>query len=230
MKKKLLKGNPVLGFMKWRLMLKASLVTLIVLSIQLRAIAQAGTFSRSYTNASVEKVFKDLQQNSKYRFVYVSGDIKQLKSVNHKFENATIVQVVEFCLKDSGLGFEIDGNSIVIKPKAEDKKVIKPDKKEKIEISGKVLDKDGLSLPGATVLISETNEGVITDSQGKFTLNVPSEKTVLRISFVGFENQLVTVGSKRIFTITLKESTTQLDEVVVTGVFTRKAESFTGSV
>ncbi len=230
MKKKLLKGNPVLGFMKWRLMLKASLVTLIVLSIQLRAIAQAGTFSRSYTNASVEKVFKDLQQNSKYRFVYVSGDIKQLKSVNHKFENATIVQVVEFCLKDSGLGFEIDGNSIVIKPKAEDKKVIKPDKKEKIEISGKVLDKDGLSLPGATVLISETNEGVITDPQGKFTLNVPSEKTVLRISFVGFENQLVTVGSKRIFTITLKESTTQLDEVVVTGVFTRKAESFTGSV
>ena len=97
-------------------------------------------------------------------------------------------------------------------------------------MSGTVLsDDDGTPVAGATVLIQgSTNKGVITDVDGRFTLNniLPNEKYVV-ISYIGYESQTVAVKPK--VTIRLKLKTEIMDEVLVVAFGKQKRESFTGS-
>ncbi len=97
------------------------------------------------------------------------------------------------------------------------------------EISGKVTDAGGESLPGVNILIKGTTEGTITDSEGNFILNTESN-AVLVISFVGYISQELTVGDKTRIEVVLLSDTKALDEVVVVGYGTMKRSSLTGSV
>jgi TonB-linked SusC/RagA family outer membrane protein len=98
-------------------------------------------------------------------------------------------------------------------------------------ISGKVVDfTDGSTLPGVSVKIKGTTTGIITDLNGKFTLNA-SATDVLQLSFIGYVTQEVSVAALRNSnTVTLKSSNTNLNEVVVVGYGTQKRETVTGSV
>lgn len=97
-----------------------------------------------------------------------------------------------------------------------------------ITISGTVSD-DVESLPGVSVAVKGTTIGTITDVNGKFTLSVPNEKSVLTFSYVGYTPQSVTVGSTRNFNITMKSDEQLLDEVVVIGYGAVKKRDLTGS-
>ena len=96
-------------------------------------------------------------------------------------------------------------------------------------ISGIVTDEGGRPLQGVSVQIKGTNEGVITDATGKFSLSVP-ENATLSVSFVGYESQEVEVGSKDNITIELKVNAAGLNEVVVVGYGTQKKGNLTGAV
>ena len=103
-----------------------------------------------------------------------------------------------------------------------------------ITVKGRVADKEGHSLPGVTVLRKGNMNGVITDIDGRFQINVPKgADAVLQFSFVGMETKEVRVkasalGEKEL-EIRLDEDAQQLDEVVVTGFVNFKKESFTGN-
>ncbi|WP_155600415.1 SusC/RagA family TonB-linked outer membrane protein, partial [Zobellia amurskyensis] len=96
-------------------------------------------------------------------------------------------------------------------------------------ITGKLVDEYSLPIPHATVMIENTTKGAITDFDGIFNIEA-SEGDVLVISCVGFEKTRVTVGSKENYEITLKESVSQLDQIVVVGYGSKKKSSITGSV
>ena len=97
-------------------------------------------------------------------------------------------------------------------------------------ITGKILDKaDKSPLPGATIQIQGTNKGTATDLNGQFKLELPNGKVVLEVSFVGYHTQIVTLEKAQPLTIYLERETSAISEVVVTGIFTRKADSYTGS-
>ncbi len=97
-----------------------------------------------------------------------------------------------------------------------------------ITVSGTVKDTKGETLIGAAVRIKNTTKGLMTNFDGKFTLKVPSKKTVLVITYAGMKPQEITVGNKRVFNITLREDSKMLNEVVVTAMgIKRKAKSLT---
>ena len=83
-------------------------------------------------------------------------------------------------------------------------------------ISGQVLDSSGMSVIGANVVEKGTTNGVITDLDGNFSLNV-SPGAVIEVSFIGFATQEIKVGNNTTFNIVMKEDTEVLDEVVVVG-------------
>lgn len=85
-------------------------------------------------------------------------------------------------------------------------------------VSGVVKSPDGETLPGVAVVEKGTRNGVTTDLDGKFTITVTSENPVLEFQAIGMENQDVAVGSEGFINVTMKESTEQLDEVVVTAL------------
>lgn len=88
-----------------------------------------------------------------------------------------------------------------------------------ISVSGKIVSQEfNDGIPGVNVLIKGTNQGTITDVNGDYKLNVPSQEAVLVFSFVGYKPQEIRVGDKSIINIELLSDAQQLSEVVVTAL------------
>lgn len=96
-------------------------------------------------------------------------------------------------------------------------------------VSGIVVDSNGEPVIGANVMVKGTNNGTITDIDGKFTLN--NANGVLVVSFIGYKTQEIQInGNEKNLNIVLREDSELLDEVVVVGYGTMKKESLTGAV
>lgn len=98
------------------------------------------------------------------------------------------------------------------------------------QVQGVITDRQGETLPGVNVVVKGTTQGVISDMDGKFTLQAPSPKSVLVISYVGYETYEVIVGNKTTFNIVLNDQMTTLDEVVVVAYGAQKKQTVTGAV
>lgn len=98
------------------------------------------------------------------------------------------------------------------------------------KVTGIVKDATGETIIGASILEKGTSNGVITDFDGNFTINVSDDKAILKISFVGYATQDVPVAGKASLVVTLKEDSELLDEVVVVGYGAQKKESVVGAI
>lgn len=98
-------------------------------------------------------------------------------------------------------------------------------------ITGKITDADnGEYMPGVTILQEGTQNGTISDFDGKYTINVPESGGTLVFSFVGYETQRITLGEKNVVYVSLKMSQEILEEVVVVGYGTEVKTKVTGSI
>jgi TonB-linked SusC/RagA family outer membrane protein len=106
---------------------------------------------------------------------------------------------------------------------------INSDELQQRTVTGRVVDASNNPMAGVNVLEKNTTNGVLTGADGKYSISVTSS-AVLSFSFIGYEPQDVTVGSQSVINVTLAESVTGLQEVVVIGYGTQRKESVTGSV
>lgn len=97
-------------------------------------------------------------------------------------------------------------------------------------ISGKVADESGESLIGATVLVQGTTIGTVTDIDGNYTIQVPTERNILEFSYTGYASQTVEIGASTVVDVTMSEDIAQLNEVVVVGYNSVKKSDLTSSV
>ena len=97
-------------------------------------------------------------------------------------------------------------------------------------VSGIVSDTNKLGIPGVTVLVKGTKTSAVTDLDGNYKINVPATKAILVFSYVGFDTKQIAVETNSRVNATLKESTSQLNEVVIVGYGTQKKENLTGAV
>ncbi|HZB12231.1 MAG TPA: TonB-dependent receptor plug domain-containing protein, partial [Chryseolinea sp.] len=96
-------------------------------------------------------------------------------------------------------------------------------------VTGTVIDETGAGMPGVNVLVKGTPTGTVTDAQGSFSINVPSNATLV-FTFVGYKTSEVPVGDRTTFNVTLQEDLTSLDEVIVIGYGTARRSDVTGAV
>lgn len=97
-------------------------------------------------------------------------------------------------------------------------------------VTGRIADEKGQPVAGANILEKGTTNGVITDADGKYTINLSSANPVLVVSFVGYTSQEVTVGAQSTVNVSLAESAIGLDEIVVVGYGTQQKRAISGSV
>jgi len=97
-------------------------------------------------------------------------------------------------------------------------------------IKGQILDETGESMIGVSVLVKGTTIGTVTDFDGNYSLEVPSGKNILVISYIGYKTQDITVGKSNQLNIKMEADTQALDEVVVIGYGTVKKRDLTGAV
>ena len=97
-------------------------------------------------------------------------------------------------------------------------------------ITGLVVDGNGESIIGASVLVKGTTNGIITDIDGKFTLNDVPEAGVIQISYIGYKTQEISAKNKANLKVVLVEDNEMLDEVVVVGYGVQKKSDVTGAM
>ena len=186
-------------------------------------------FSFELRDVTVKDIFRYIEQNSEYVFLYASN--KNLsKKVNVDVKNKNVKQILDEVLEHTGLVYEIDGKQILVKerkeaPVAETRQV---EQNQGRDINGVVTDKNGEPIIGANVIVKGTSIGVTTDVDGQFHLKGVSKGSVLQISYIGFTTQEITVGLKNDFRVVLTEDTEMLGEVVVTALGIKREEKALG--
>ncbi len=179
-------------------------------------------------NRKVSEVFNDIRKQSGFIVIYESSDMNPGMKVSLKLKDAGIHEVMKAILQGTDLTYTISEDYIAIS-----KKDAASDKSEKfVNISGRVTDKDGNPLPGATVLIKGTLQGTTTNADGCYAIKIP-RTSVLVFSFIGFQKREITVSAEDTeINVVMQEAATELGEVAVisTGYQLIKPEQSTGSV
>ena len=210
-------------FKKLWLMSKLTLICMLLGIFQLHARSQS--ISLSLKNATLREVIWAIENQTRFVFMYSKDDLDRAEKIDISLRNESVEETLKKCLKGSGLTYVIQDEVIVLRPRAAEAE------SEKMKIVGKVNDRSGNSLPGVTVLLKGTTLGVVTDADGKFQIDIPeTEPVVLVFSFVGMKKQEVVYRGEKELTVVLEEDVAEMDEVVVTGIFTKARESYTGAV
>lgn len=191
----------------------------------------ATTFSQQKVNLNVKNVtllhvLDLLQEQSEFSFLFSSEDVKNVTNLSVKAKNEDLFEVLRRCLQGTALSFEVNGDLVVLKLQAKTGEL----EKKTLKVKGFVFDAKKLSMPGVTVKVVGTSIGTVTDARGWFQILLPMTHGKLEFSFVGYKSKQVDFTEKvDTLRVMLEENIEELEGVVVTGMFTRKAESFTGS-
>ena len=240
-----MKKNGVMStFLRWKVfqfLIMMKVVWVIILASALQAAAtesysQATKISLSMKDASLEEVIWTMKKLTQFRFFYKNEEIEKIQGLNVEFSDQTVDAILDECLKNTGLTYEIVHKAVILHKYA--KKIEPPglspdsevDAPQEKTITGKVTDTQGLPLPGVTVIVKGTTVGTVTNNDGEFTLDVPITAEVIQFSFVGMKAQEMSLEGKISFNIVLEEETADLEEVVVVGYGTQKKIAVTGAV
>ena len=139
----------------------------------------------------------------------------------------------EEVLEGTDLTWSFWKDVVVIKDREENPEIKAVTEKEKHLVKGTVRDEKGESLPGVSVLIKGTSIGTATDIDGRFIFSIPVGKYVLLFSMVGMESKEIVIDNNKEISeivVVLKLAKNELEDVVVTGIFKKNKESYTGAV
>lgn len=176
--------------------------------------------------ASFAQIVEILRTQTNYEFIFNSDDVKDLVNLTYQFKNKGLYDVLNVILENSkaNIKYVLEGKTVIFK-KSEPKPVSQPK-----TVSGTILDQDKVPMTGVAVRLKNTNTGVYSDEDGKFTLSPTSlqPNSIVVFSFIGYETLEIPFSQLKP-EITLKQTITSLDNVVVTSYFERDKSTFTGS-
>ena len=232
MEKKSRTGDSVfLKLPRMFLIMKTVFISLVcTLNVQANVFSQHTKFDIAMKNVTVSEVLCYLEEISKYRFVYDSDAIDRMQRVDVEMKGTKLETVLESIFVKSGFSFVIEDGVVIIR-EAGKKQITAGILPQSRKITGRVRDHGGHPLPGVTVVLKGTSVGVVTDVDGHFKMDLPADhETVLVFSFVGMKTQEVYYKGEKELNVVMEEEVKQMDEVVVTGIFSKSKESYTGAV
>lgn len=226
MKKKRDSGFPLReNWQKILLVMKLKLFFILIACCQVTAAvhSQNKLLDMHLKNVSLEQVIWELEGKTDFTFMYWTSEIKDVK-VSVDMKQKSIDDILSFCLRNTGLIYEINGDAIVIHR-------LKDEEPRKLNlVKGVVKDEKGEPLPGVTVMEKGTKSGVVTNGKGEFTYSTFKDTVTFVVSFIGMKTRTVTWEGQKLLTVILEENAQEVEEVVVTGYQTVKKRTMAGSV
>lgn len=168
-------------------------------------------------NISVVDALKTVGKQSKMSINYSDSELQGKKIANLNLQNVAVPAALDVILQGISFSYQIQGNYIII---TEKKSTLTQTPKD---IKGKVVDESGEPLIGVNISVDGNSTGTITDFDGNFAIKAP-ENSTLKVSYIGYATQMVTVSKKDFYPITMKQDTEVLDEVVVTALGIKRVE------
>lgn len=188
--------------------------------------AQRTIINLKANNLTVKEVLFQIESQSEFSFFYNDSHVDVNRRVSILIEHSNIFTILNELFKNTSVKYVVNNKKIILSTEIPDT----PSVKQVVRIKGKVTDMYGDPVIGATVMENGTKNGVITDVDGCFTLDIASPNATLTVSYVGYMSQTVKAQDGKTLSIILKEDAKTLDEVVVVGFGTQKKVNLTGSV
>ena len=205
------------------------LMCCLLFNVQAAVKAQGQTVSLKLEQVSVAEAIRQLKEQTQLDFFFSNKQVDVDRKVSLDLQDIRLDEALKMLLGE-GYSYEFLDDVVIIKP-VEVKNPEMGVPQEKVTLRGVVRDENGELLPGVTVTIKGTSLGTATDVDGKWKLDLPKmENIVLVFSFVGMQSQEVAYKGQEEMNVMLKTDTKQMKEVVVTGIFKKARESYTGSV
>lgn len=190
-----------------------------------QANSQNAKVSLNKNRVQLEDILDEIENQTDYLFIS-NRDVNLKQKVSVSVSDKLVQDVLNEVLRNTGLTFTIEGVNIILTRKEDNTLVTQQQDKN---ISGKVVDHNGEPIIGVNVVEKGTTNGVISDLEGSFSLNVAANATLV-FSYIGYKSQEVKVDNRLLYTVVLKEDVEALDEVVVVGYGTALKKDISGSV
>jgi len=204
-------------------MLPALLLSLFaVVNVTASVYSQKDKISIQADDVRLRDLLREIENNSEYAFFFNDQFAQLDTKVSFVSNNEKIDNIMARLLKDTKLDYKmLDNKMIVIVPK---------EAQQSIVVKGKVLDSDGLPIPGANILEKGTSNGAVTDVEGNYTIKLTSSESIIVVSFLGYADEEIVVGNQTNIDIAMVEDIETLSEVVVVGYGSMQRSNVTGSI
>ncbi len=221
--------------LKFDLKMKITVFLLFItlINIQAKNYAQNTKITLDLENVTIEKVFNEIESLTEFKFLFNRKDIDVNRIVSVKVKKEKVRNILDLLFLTIPVSYEMLDKQIILKSDVRKKVIPLPIIKEKVqqkEITGTVTDNDGFPLPGAAILVKGTDNGTTTDFDGKYSITVSENATILVVSFMGFGTQEIEINNRNVINIKLLSETSSLDEVIVTGYTSERKSDLTGAV
>ena len=198
---------------------------------QLSATGVAQSVKIEKQHQTLETVFEQVESQTGMLIMFSNNELDVNRKVTLNARKYTLEELFRKILEGTNMDFDLEQNYVIIRPArpvAVRDSVVKTNK-----IKGVVVDAHGEPLPGVTVVAKRGEilvTGAASDGSGKFEIVVPADIRDLTFTFVGYKTVVVPVELDKEMTIRMEEEVSEVDEVVVTGYFTKSKSSYTGAV
>lgn len=177
-------------------------------------------------NGEIQNVFRQIKEQTGLNFIYDEDQVSTLSPITLSMRDATVESVLKRLFDNTPFEYSYEKLSIVVKKRRT--QLTTPT--DEIQITGVVIDKNEEVIPGVSVIIKGTTLGTATDINGKFVIRIPSrDNIVLQFSCIGMQKKEIAIKDDKELIVIMEESSEVIQEVVVTGIYSRNKESFTGS-
>lgn len=207
--------------------MRLTIFLLILGTLAVQASGYAQKVSLSVRNANMESVFKDINKQTGYFFLYDADVLKKSGSISLDLNNAGLNDALKQVTAGKSLSYKIIDKTVIISE-------LKPiSSKQEITVKGTVRSETGsqsdLSLPGVVVTLKGARKSVGTNENGVYAISVPAD-AVLIFSMIGYGTQEIQVNGRQTIDVVLKETASDLQEVIITAFGTsEKKENQIGS-
>ncbi len=186
------------------------------------ALAQSQLVTLNLKNCDVEEFLQEVKNQTGIRFMYRSEYVQGMSRFDLDVRQKRVDEVLQQVFAGQGIRFVFeDGVIMLVKEQTDTKKKT---------VQGTVRDARGAGLPGVTVMVKNTTLGTATDVDGKYSLTLPEGEYTLVFSMVGMQDREELVGARTEIDVTMEDAVAEMEEVVVTGIFKKAKESYTGAV
>ncbi|MGN6417729.1 MAG: SusC/RagA family TonB-linked outer membrane protein [Pseudobacter sp.] len=192
-------------------------------------ITRAQSITLSVKEQPIIKVFREIEKQSEFRFVYIVDVVSTARPVTINFHNTPIKEALDKIFANQPVRYEISGKTIIIKRKAEETPVANYNKKN--ELSGRVVNEKGEPLAGVTISVRGTDRSAASGNDGSFVLTGIDANAVINVSSIGYEARTIRLSGEKDLLVKLSVTAEQMKEVVVinTGYQQISKERATGS-
>ncbi|MCF2603804.1 TonB-dependent receptor [Parabacteroides distasonis] len=186
--------------------------------------AQEARVSLSANNETVENVLKKIENQSEFSFFYNVRHVDLNRRVSVVVKDSDVFNVLDKLFSETDVTYKVLDKKIILT-----KTEVNASQQNGRTVTGRVVDKNGDPIIGANVVVKGTTQGTVTDIDGHYSIATP-DGAILKISYIGYHVQEITVGAQSKIDVQLIEDSQNLDEVVVVGYGTQKKVNMTGAV